>query len=324
MNNPEDVPIDATEMIEWIKEYRQVKNMSWAGLARVSGIPAGTLNPVGLGVYKGNIDNIARKIYMFRQKVESQQARVRTLLNKPTFLETKTARRILSILEQAQDGGLVLIATGPGTGKTMTAEHYRKGMSNVWLATMDETTRTPTAMIAEVLRAMRISPVNGRTDARSVQIKEHMQDRQGLLLVDEANHLDLPAIEVLRNWHDISGGGIALLGNEELYRRIYGHGTTGHQYARLRSRIAMDHHQDMPRPEDVSVYLDNAGIESDDVRQLLSRRALARDSGGLREIQKVIELAHKLAIGEDTVVADQHFRDALQVRSTSYVRGAAA
>lgn len=323
MNNPEDVPINAQEEIDWLIDYRATKRLSWASLAAVTGIAEGTLNPLLLGKYKGNIDNQARRIFQFRQKVASQTIRSRSALAIPPFIDTPASRDIMLRLEIAQMGRITVVATGPGTGKTMTAQHYKASIGDtVWYAAMLKSSGSIAGMIDKVMRAMKIQHKSGWTRQRSDQVMDFVGDREGLLIIDEANHLDLEAIEELRGWHDATGVGIALLGNEELWVRIKG-GADAHAYARLNSRIASSYLQDAPSEDDVRTYLAAIDIDDPDTLKLMVKVALSPRSGGLREVRQILEIANMLAIGREEVVEHCHVVEAERTRSKQQLRRAA-
>lgn len=59
---------------------------------------------------------------------------------------------------------------------------------------------------------------------RSRATSSRLKGTQGLLIVDEAQHLSAGAIDQLRAVHDRAEVGLALLGNEEVWSRIDGGG----------------------------------------------------------------------------------------------------
>lgn len=319
MTNPDDMPIDLDDMIAWIVEYKERHGLSWEALGKASGIPGGTLGPVCNGNYGGDHAEQARRIFRFKQQVESQEARQLAALERPRHIDTPTARRIQFLLEIAQMGRITVGALGPGTGKTITAETYTHSMSNnVWLVTMRQSTRTVSAMIGQVLTAMNMAK-SGWATQRSTQVIEHVRGRQGLIIVDEANHLEWAAFEELRGWHDETGVGICLLGNEELILRIRG-GANRHAYARLNSRIANYHVQDLPIEGDVTAYLDAMDIIEPDLRRPLIEKGLSPGHGGLREVQQILESAKMLSIADGTHLTTEHVRDAMSSRATTILR----
>jgi hypothetical protein len=322
MNNPEDIAVDPAEMIEWIKAYRERRSLSWSALAKETGIPSGTLSTMCVGAYLGNLDNQAKRLYKFRQKVESQEVMQRNALAPTAFIETPSARRILTLLEIAHMGRITVAAMGPGNSKTKAAEHYSSSVSSAWHVTMRQSHKTVSAMIAQVMAAMKLSSRSGWKSQRSNQVADFVEGQNGLIIVDEANHLSWESLEELRGWHDVTGVGLALLGNEELMMRIQG-GANRHAYARLNSRIAHYHVQDKPTEADVSAYLNAFDIDDPASRRELTRAALAPTSGGLREVKQILEFANMLAIGDEKPLEHEHISQAMQSRATSQMRRAA-
>ena len=319
MNNPDNFPISIDDEVRWLVSYRNRHGLSWAALAKETGIPKGTISTITTGKYAGDMQVQAERIFKFRQKVESQEARAQSALAKPTFIATPTAMTLQGLLEIAHMGRIIIAATGPGTGKTMTAEEYQASMASCWLVTMRESTSSLSGMLAAVMKSMGLDTMSGWNRQRSDQIIGHVRDRKGLLIVDEANHLGLPELEELRAWHDVTGLGIALFGNEELLMRIRS-GPNRQAYARLNSRIANALIQDVPRQGDVDAYLDAFAIDDGKVRKLLSSVALSPHNGGLREVKQILETANMLAIADDTAIELSHVEDAIGSRITQHVR----
>ncbi|MDF7776899.1 AAA family ATPase [Sphingomonas sp. AOB5] len=325
MNNPEDMPVDIDEMIAWLLALRQRTGMSWSAIEKDSGIPAATLSAFCNGTYQGRLDNISRRLFQYRQKRSSQDNRAREVMAAGPFVETPTAQILLFLLEQAHAGGMTVAATGPGTGKTRSAEHYQQSMGEtVFLATMEKSTKTVSAMIAEVMRAMRITSKSGWTQQRSAQVIDHVKGRRALLIVDEANHLDLDSMEQLRSWYDKAGLGIALWGNEELNMRLLGQaGTNRHAYRRLNGRIDNRLIQDTPTAEDVAAFCDAIDMIEAPIRDMLTEVALSPINGGFHEVRKVLNAARLNALGLEQSLGEDHVARAIANRVIRIERRAA-
>lgn len=326
MNNPDDFPVDEAEIREWLNDRRATTGLSWRALSEESGISQGTLSTWGPGTYAGNGQNIAKKVFKYRQMLESQAARAADadsagLGKAPTYIRTPTGARLRGLMVTAHSGQMTYAATGPGTGKTMEAQNYCASASNAFMVTMKPTTKTLTAMLGEVIRAM--GGRSGTSWARqmSAQVIDMVKGRPCLLIVDEANYLEFEALEELRAWHDIAGLGICLLGNEELHATIRGSVRTGrHSFARLNRRIAMSHVQDMPLDGDIEAYLDAWGIENAEQRALLLRVGRTAGTGGLGEISQIISNASLLALEDGQSLSHGHLREAMAARATSHLR----
>jgi DNA transposition AAA+ family ATPase len=320
MNDPEDITVDPEEMREWLLAEKARRSYSWSQMAAQIGVPFGTLSPFATGNYAGNKQRIAKEIFRYRQMLESQTERAKTAPVEPGYFETPTSRRIATLLTVAQSGRMTVVATGPGTGKTMTLRQYQRQVSNCWVATMKPSTKTLTAMLMEVLRSIGGNTKGGRKQQLSDQVADTIVGRHGVLVIDEANHLDLESLEEIRSWHDRPGGvGICLLGNEELLMRIQG-GPRRDAFARLNSRIANSLIQNLPDADDVTAFCEAWGIEDSGMRALLSKIALTPGAGGLRECRQIVESAGMLAISEERPLSLADLRDAQSQRVTRHIR----
>nr|WP_277924247.1 AAA family ATPase [Sphingomonas sp. CROZ-RG-20F-R02-07] len=217
-------------------------------------------------------------------------------------------------------GRITVGATGPGTGKTMTLREYCASTSNCWIGTMRHTDKSVNAMMAEVLRALGV-PAKGTGWGRQMShmVSSSVAGKRGLLVIDEANHLTWESLEEIRAWHDDTGVGVCLLGNEELLMRIQG-GPRRDAFARLNSRIAQSHIQNLPVEEDVEAFCDAWELADPAVRSMLSRIALTPGAGGLRECRQIVEQASMLAADEDRPLAFADLRDAQAGRATKHIR----
>jgi len=321
MNDPENFPVDVEEMREWANALKAERGFSWTDYAAEVGIGRSTLNLFCLGQYSGDNEHVARKVFRYKQLIESQVETAAGVPVDPGFFETPTSRRIEGLLRIAQMGRITLGATGPGTGKTMTVRYYQASVSNVWVATMSPTTKSVAAMISEVLRATGgQTKNNGWTRQLSAQVKDNVVGKRGVIVIDEAGNLDLEAIEEVRSWHDATGVGVCFLGNEELLMRIEG-GPKRDAYARLNSRIAQRHIQTLPLDGDIEAFCDAWRITDTASRKMLGQIAMTPGAGGLREMRQLVEGGSMLAEldGRDRVtLAD--LREAQATRATRYIR----
>lgn len=323
MINVKDMPVDVEEMRLWLNGYREMSDppMPWSQLAKESGIPQGTITTFAAGTYgaKDGGGNVARKVFQFRQMVEAQSMRQSRLPTNPGYFDTRTSLRMMDLLEIAHSGRITVVGTGPGTGKTMTMDEYADRAASVWRATMSPSTGSLLAMTQSVLAALGVEQRRLSKSDASAMVMTRISGRKGLLVIDEGNWLTLESIEQLRNWHDITGVGVCIFGNEQLVQTIKT-GPKRDQLARLLSRIANMHEQRTPLPEDVAAFCDAWGIEQPDIRRYLENIALTPDSGGLRECKQLIEAATMLAVAEDRGLSIADLRDAQSERATRWIR----
>ncbi len=318
MINATDAPVDAEEMRLWANGYRELHGLSWAKFAAQCGTPAGTLQPFCKGTYQGDNERVARDVFKFMQSSESRAQHQQAIPVDPGYFETPTSGRIRTCLQIAHMGRITVVATGPGTGKTRTVRDYADRAQPVWIVTIKPSTARLNPMVLEVHKAFGIPVKYSWTHNASGIVCDRLRGRQGLLVIDEANHLEVEAFEELRSWHDETGVGICLLGNEELLQRIET-GRHRDRFARLNRRIAQRHVQRVPLKEDVEAFCDAWRLTDPGIRKYLERMALSPGAGGLGECQMLIEAGSMLASAEERGLTLADLRDAQATRATRWI-----
>jgi len=321
MINVKDAPVDVEEIRLWALNYRERDGdpISNARFADECGIPQGTLGPWLDRKYTGREDNVARRMLQFKQQIEAGAKHRDALPTDPGFFETETSMQIESLLVMAHSGKITVGGYGPGTGKTITAREYEQKAQPVWLATMKPTTKRVSQMIMEVHKALGLEPRYMIAAEASRIVMDRIRKRKGLLIIDEANHLTIDAIEEIRSWHDETGVGICFLGNQELIRRLR-QGKHKEQFARLNSRIQISLVQDVPSAADISAFCDAWSITDGAIRRYLSNIATSHDAGGLRECRQLVEMASAFAAHDERGLMLDDLREVQAGRATKWIR----
>ncbi|PIW30385.1 MAG: hypothetical protein COW30_02435, partial [Rhodospirillales bacterium CG15_BIG_FIL_POST_REV_8_21_14_020_66_15] len=295
-----------------IAEIKEQSGLSWADLARESGMPAGTIQPFTKSNYTGDNQKIAEKAKIWLMSRADKQQASRKLRRSPEFQKTPTASAFLETLMYAHTSPEIAVISGsPGTGKTCTAEHYAATSSNVYMTTMQPCTATVNTMLNAIAEAMKL---NERSQGKlSGAIGAKVRGAGALIIVDEAQHLATAALEQLRSLFDIYKVGIVLIGNEEVYSRLEG-GARKATFAQLYSRIGMRTNKSKPAAKDVCMLLDAWDVPAD-ARTLL--KTIAQKPGGLRTIDRTLKLVHVLAAGKNEPITERLIKGAYERLSSN-------
>jgi DNA transposition AAA+ family ATPase len=264
-----------------------------------AGLKYGTFTAWMGGKYEGNNARVAAEV---RKWVLAQGVRERVLssrLKSPGFIHTPTADKFMAVLDHAQFApDFVLICAAAGVGKTSAMERYRATHSNVWHVTAEPMFKSIHMMMDAVASAMGITEKwSAGTVSRTVQ--RHMRGSEGLLAIDEVQHLPVASLDQLRTLYDVTGVGVAFLGNEAVTEKLEGLGRQP-QFAQLFSRLGMRMTVKKSTIDDLSKVLDGWGIEGAEVRKSLT--AIGRKPGAVRLMVKTLRLAFLL--GEGAVTPD--------------------
>lgn len=304
-NNPAEIEARA-----WLTDHRAESGLSWSQLGKLTGLNQSTLSLFGGGTYTGNNDNVATKVLAYRDRlaVEAEIAADAPIV--PEWYETATSRHVTGLLRYAQTGEIVLIVSGPGLGKTLTARRFAAADPNVWLATMSPSSAGVATMASEVAATVGLGEIKGSPQQLSRQIRNHVQGKKGLLIIDEAQELNDKSLNEIRSWHDRTGVGIALLGNEKTVGQIDSRKSA---LAQVASRFAYRHVQSGPMPGDLDALLDAWGITNTEQKTFLAR--IGAMPGALREVTHTLKIALIAAFGDGGELTLKHIRDAARQRN---------
>jgi DNA transposition AAA+ family ATPase len=153
-------------------------------------------------------------------KLERVQARA----PRPEFIETMTAKIILEKCQEADEKRELALLYGPaGMGKTFAIEEFIDRIEKqaspdkpeALYVTAHSASTAKSLMAALCLQAG--IPQRGTAAALAENLVRKLEGRHTLIMVDESNHLDIEAMELLRFIYDKGRLGVVLIGTLRLY-----------------------------------------------------------------------------------------------------------
>lgn len=221
----------------------------------------------------------------------------------PEWVDTPTSTKIWSALLYAQTmPTIALIHGGAGLGKTHTARRFQEQKSRKKDGFVIGNSRRPTVYMVTAHPGM--STVASALCAISEEIghlgdayRNDVMARQilaaitpgDLLIIDEAQHLDIKALDQIRHFHDVGQIGIAYLGNDEIYTRINGRGRQAAFLGPLKSRVGKRLAIEKPTEGDISTILKAWGI--DGKKEIDYATQISLSGIGLRGLTQVLKQA---------------------------------
>lgn len=299
-------PEDLREMVRVVAAEQ---DLSQSQIANQIGCSGSVLSQWLNGKYPGDVAGlearVAKWVARYRSVVEAQRAL--GAAGEFRFIETISARAYLKALEYAHSlGSMVLIYGASGDGKSTAARQFAATRTNVFVC---ECRPSGTALYFAIKRVAQTLGVHSEgfgTSDLSDRITKKLRDSQGLLIVDEADHLSPAAIEELRRIHDESGAGIALIGNYSVYSRMVKDKqmeSLARVYSRLGRRV-----QSTTLPGDVEAIARGLGIVARD--QLAYLKGLAQEPGHLRNVVQVVRQARIRAASRSEEQGVEHLQKA--------------
>ncbi|PWE29990.1 hypothetical protein DDZ14_16245 [Maritimibacter sp. 55A14] len=306
---------------ERLRKIAKAEGLTMSGVSKSSGVPVGTLSPWYSASYKGKYENITERVKRWLDSHDESRRALTGMPAAPEFVETPTARRLIEALIYAQTlPEFSVVTTGSGLGKTETARHYVATRPHAYLVTMRPSTSGRHSMLQELAMALDVSESNPARLDRAIGQKLLRNGRHTLLILDEAQNLVDDAVNQLRYFNDEFGCGIALFGNEAVYRR-WGSASGGRDkdgYAQVHSRIGLRILQRVPMAGDVEAILDAWKITDPEIRKLAT--AISRKPGALRQVDRALKLANMVAIGAGTAMTADHLKQAWANRGGEELR----
>jgi DNA transposition AAA+ family ATPase len=140
---------------------------------------------------------------------------------------TENYRRIQSYFNAAVEHGEVCLLFGPpGTSKTFCLEHLvaerdRKKLKDA-IYVYATCSTYPLALLKRIGSGLGIGCGTQSIDSMLARLlaRFSLADQPPAIIVDEAQHLNVAALEVLRELHDRSGCGLVLAGSHDLYEKF--------------------------------------------------------------------------------------------------------
>lgn len=266
-------------------------------VAKESGISAAALSGYMKGTYAGDDSAIEKKLQKWLSAFNRRSQKYRSLSAVPEWVTLPTSERVLQVLEYAQHAGDIGVIYGAaGVGKSYTIEHYADENPNVWVATMTTAHAGVSPCLEEIALALDMRGTPGRAARLLREINRRVKDTNGLLIIDEAQHLLPSSLEVIRSIHDATGIGVVLAGNESVYARLTGGSRTA-TFAQLFSRIGKRLKIVRPLKGDIVGVAKAFGVEGAKAQQAVWD--IGKKPGGLRGVVKTLRIAGVAATGAD-------------------------
>jgi DNA transposition AAA+ family ATPase len=300
-----DPSTEGAELRALVKDYVLTNSTSYKSVAVLAGVGESTFTAWLSNKYRGNNDKINERVRTWYES-QTMLGRNKVAMPEVAYAATRTAAKCLATLEYAQSmADIVVISGGAGVGKTTACMRHKEIHPNVWMLTADPSLASPYAVLEYLRETLGIPDTAPYKVSRAIAAR--IAGTRGLIIIDEAQHLSVKAIDQLRAVHDRAHVGMALVGNEEVWGRIDGGGRKT-EFAQLFSRVGKRVTVARPSTRDIEALLDASEIVDDEQRKML--KAIAQKPGALRGMAKTLRQARMVALGAQEELSEQHIRQA--------------
>lgn len=208
------------EIIVRLNEFLKDTGISASALARAIGVSGAVISQFRQGVYKGDAKSVAAKIEKYISNYQNKSETKSAVLKDEVYAskDAKMAKFVIS--EAINEREIALIYGSAGTGKTTILKEFAKNSPNAVLieATCHTTAKVLLEELCEALKIDGASSINAKLKA----VARFLKDNDKIILIDEAEHLPLRALEDLRRIYDFSHTTMVLCGTEILLNNLMG------------------------------------------------------------------------------------------------------
>lgn len=288
----QQVNTTATDVVMRVSSLIESKRVTSSQVAQEISVSPSTLSQVINGQYKADPAKIIDKLSKWLRLRDQREA---TPCVDPGFVITQTAKQIMDDLAYAQiTESIVVIYGASGVGKSKTLDEYQRCNNNVWKITASPSRSTLTECLYELAMELGMDDAPRRKGPLSRVIRNRLKGSEGLIIIDEADHLDYPTLEELRILQEETCVGMVLVGNNKVYTQLTG-GRRNEDFARLFSRIAKKRGIHKTKQADVKAIATAWGITGQAELGLMIQ--ISERPGGLRLLSKTLKLAAMFAKG---------------------------
>ncbi|HDV5607873.1 TPA: AAA family ATPase [Vibrio cholerae] len=295
-----------TTVVMDISALIEAKAVTGAQIAKEISVSPATLSQIMKGTYAADPSNVIDKLEKWLRMREQRQS---TPNVNPGFVMTETAKQIMADLTYAQiTESFAVIFGASGVGKTETAREYQRSNNNVWMITASPSRASLTECLYEIAMELGLDQAPRRKGPLSRVIRQRLLNSEGLVIIDESDHLDYPTLEELRILQEETGIGMALLGNNKVYTQLTG-GRRNEDFARLFSRIAKKRGIHKAKKSDVKAIAQAWNVMGEEEQALMQQ--VSERPGALRLLTKTLKLSVMYANGKamDTTLLRKAFAE---------------
>ena len=275
-------------------------------IALESGLSTGTISSFINDKYNGDNERVSQILQRWLEKYHA----VAELPEPPRFVETQTVKQIWTSMRFASlTESIAVVCGNPGVGKTEAAREYRRTNNNVWMITITPSCASVLECLTELAFELGMNDAPRRKGPVSRALRRRLEGTQGLVIIDEADHLGAEVLEELRLLQESTRIGLVLMGNHRVYSNMTG-GNRTVEFARLFSRIAKRTAINKTKKADVKAIADAWQINGEKELELLQQ--IAQKPGALRILNHSLRLAAMTAHGKGERVNEDYLRQAFR------------
>lgn len=219
------------EACNFVKQYMENTKKTQRQVARELDCSPSALSGFLSGTYKAP-HTVISKI----EELAEISVQKRVAPKEPAYTETNISRNVINAIRYSHLQGKISVVYGDaGIGKTMAFRNYLEDNALAIGITISPTYSSITGVNEKLAEQLGVRERVARK--QTMEIINKLKGSGRVVVIDEAQHLTVRALNHLRCIADESGVGICFIGNDEVYSKLKGTGRA--DFAQLFSRIGM-------------------------------------------------------------------------------------
>lgn len=225
-------------------DFIKINSISQASLSRSIGVNVGAFNSFLKGKYQGDNETIAKDLNSY---IENYSKKTKSCKDE-VFIKTKDSKMVDFVISMAVDEREMAIIYGmPGTGKTMAVKEYASNHPEAILIEADVYTNTRN-FFNDLMDRLGITVKHCDIHSKLVDVCAELKRRDTIIIIDEAEHLPVKCLEMIRRIWDYTKVPIILAGTHILVKNLMGkNGELAQLYSRIGGKWIMKGLQDEDR-----------------------------------------------------------------------------
>jgi len=202
-------------------------------LSKETGLSTSVISQFLNGTYTGDNEEVAKTI---GQYLAVGKERLNSVSDVQFVEKLYNTQEVLFACNYAhRNNDITLVSGDAGAGKTTALKYYAEHNTGVIFVTANACITTATAILSLICRQIG-RQVPTRRAALMNTLVEQLTGTNRLIIIDEADHLLLDALQAVRNLNDTAHCGIVLSGNDKIYRQMLSP-RRGYEFEQIRTRI---------------------------------------------------------------------------------------